>query len=369
MRSLPELQAEAIAAGFDPTGLKRVEIMDLLRGEADEMQVDPMKAYDLKKEIHWGEEDAFRDIARYLTADRVLEPKYDGCRMRLFIGVDGSRMNTGRRSLKTKAYIERSDNFPHLAGIRSKKYAGTVLDGELMAPRPDIPTRKGGLTKSMLNAAVALVNVDPAHAVAVQREVGWCTYWVFDIIKYKGEDVRHLPYIERRKLVAKVLAKKGTKHFQSTPMLKPTEAAIRWCLRMGYEGSMLKTRSGSYHSGKRSREWYKVKTMSTLDVVITGFTEGEGRNEGKVGGVKVSLVKDTKKGLKLVEVGRFGAMDDSLRQAMTDDFDNFEGQVVEITAQGKTIHGRLRHPQLVRFRPDKYPVDCGLDQLDHIPEV
>lgn len=378
MRSLDELQKLALNAGINSEGLTRVEIMDRLRGVADRFQIDPMKATDLKKQIHWGEDHPFRDIAHHLTPEVALEPKYDGCRMRFFIGEDGSRMNTGRRSTVTYGYLDRSDNFPHLAALKSKKHHGTVLDGEIMSPTAIIPTKKGGSTKSKLNAAVAIVTVkDTDWAIKVQDEVGPFEFYAFDVLVWRGEDVRHLTYIERRRLLRKVMKSMQTPYFQPTPVLRASPQAILWCLQKGYEGAMIKTKSGPYESGKRSKHWHKVKTMSTMDAVITGWDPGEGRNEGKVGGVKVSLAPEgwddfafcADSNLRFTEVGQFGAMDDALRQAMTDDWDSFQYQVVEVMAQGKTKNGRLRHPQLVRFRPDKYPADCGMDQLDHFPEV
>jgi len=371
MRPLTELQLLGAEAGFDPTGMTRVEIMDHLRGVADRFQIDPMKATDLKKQIHWGEEHPFRDIAHHLTPEVALEPKYDGCRMRFFIGEDGSRMNTGRRSTVTYGYLDRSANFPHLAALKSKKHHGTVLDGELMSPTAVIPLKKGGQSKSKLNAAVAIVTVkDQAWAIKVQDEVGPFEFYAFDVLVWRGEDVRHLSYIERRRLLRRVMKSMEKPFFRPTPILKASPAAILWCLREGYEGAMVKTKHGPYESGKRSKHWHKIKTMSTLDGVITGWDPGEGRNEGKVGGVKISLNRGKDdEAWDFVEVGQFGAMDDALRQAMTDDWDSFEHQVVEVMAQGKTKNGRLRHPQFVRFRPDKYPVDCGMDQLDHFPEV
>ena len=371
MRSLDELRELAIVAGINPDGMTRVDIMDHLRGVADRFQIDPMKATDLKKQIHWGEEHPFRDIAHHLTPEVALEPKYDGCRMRFFIGEDGSRMNTGRRSTVTYGYLDRSANFPHLAALKSKKHHGTVLDGELMSPTAVIPLKKGGQSKSKLNAAVAIVTVkDQAWAIKVQDEVGPFEFYAFDVLVWRGEDVRHLSYIERRRLLRRVMKSMQTPYFQPTPVLRASPQAILWCLQKGYEGAMIKNKTGVYESGKRSKLWHKVKTMSTMDAVITGWDPGEGRNEGKVGGVKISLATEAGEGHPdWLEVGQFGAMDDALRQAMTDDWDSYLYQVVEVMAQGKTKNGRLRHPQLVRFRPDKYPADCGMDQLDHFPEV
>lgn len=365
MRSLEALQLQAESMGINPAGMSRIDIMDAMRGEADDMQLDPMRAKDLKAQIGWGTKDPFTEIQKYMSEDYALEPKLDGARMRLFIGAKGSRMNSGRRSTVTYAYIDRTDNFPHLRAIKSKKLDGTVLDGELMSPTPELPTKKGGYTASYLNAAVSLVTSNPEWSLQLQQAHGLGIYFAFDVLVWKGEDVRHLPYTERRKLLERVMKKKSTPHFKAVPQMPATSNSVIQCLAQGHEGSMLKKIDGAYASGKRSPLWLKIKTMSTLDAIITGFIDGEGRNEGLIGGVKFSLFR----GPEMEEVGRFGAMDDELRRTITENKDHFMGQVIEVMGQGKTKHGRIRHPQLVRFRHDKEPTDCQWDQLDHFPEV
>jgi ATP-dependent DNA ligase len=375
-RSLGELQVEAEAAGINPhagvdsKAMTREQIMDALRGDPDDMQVAPMKATDLRAEILWGTKHPFKNIRRFLDEDFALEPKLDGARMRMMIGVDGSRLSTGSsRSVRTHSFNDRSANFPHLAAIASEKFEGTLLDGELMAPCAEVPRKGGGFTNSPLNAAVAIVTSKPDWAQQVQDRVGPCAFFAFDVLVWKGKPCTHKPYEWRRARLEKILSKLGyMDYLKLVPSMEATPENILWCLAQGYEGSMLKKRDGVYQPGKRSKYWYKVKTLSTLDGFITGFDPGEGRNKGKVGGVKVSVFGG-KKGKKEIEIGQFGAMTDELRDEITRDPNSFIMRVVEVAAQGRTTHGRLRHPQLVRFRDDKAAIACTIDQLDHFPEV
>lgn len=370
-RSLGELQTEADAAGIDHAGMTREAIMDALRGDPDDMQVDPMKAKDLRAQIFWGEPDPFRSIGRFLTEDFALEPKLDGARMRVMIGADSSTLSTGSsRSVRTHTYNDRTANFPHLAAVASEKFAGTLLDGELMAPSAEIPRKGGGVTASRLNAAVALCTSKPDWARHVQEQAGPAVFFAFDVLVWKGKPCHHKPYEWRRARLERLMTRmeKYASVFTLVPSMEATPENIRWCLAKGYEGSMLKQRDKPYQPGKRSTYWYKIKTLSTLDGFIVGYDPGEGRNEGKVGGVKVAVFGG-KKGKKEVIVGQFGAMDDALRNDITARRDEYIMRVVEVAAQGKTVHGKLRHPQLVRFRDDKAAIHCTIDQLDHFPEV
>lgn len=278
MRSLPELQEQAKAAGFAVTGGEtREELMDLLRGIPDELQIDPMKAKDLKNELAWGTDDPYVGIARYFHDGYIMEPKLDGARMRIYITHDGIKMNTSRRSTVTYAYIERQDNFPqitdHSGGFSCPLPPGTIIDGEIMAPKPDITTESGKVTNSLLNAAVALTNVNPEDSIVTQEREGYATFWAFDLLAYAGQDLTDMPWYSRRESLEVAIAKWDSDYVKIVPVHESASATIDYFLAQDYEGAMIKFRQGPYKAGKRSSDWLKVKTMSTVDV-IDGYLEG-----------------------------------------------------------------------------------------------
>jgi hypothetical protein len=85
MRSLVELQALSDKHGTDSTGLRREDLMDALRektGSFDpDVQIDPAKAADLKREIDWAADDY--GLSKDLNSAYAVEPKLDGARMRI----------------------------------------------------------------------------------------------------------------------------------------------------------------------------------------------------------------------------------------------------------------------------------------------
>lgn len=376
MRSLPELQAEyERLIGLPPLAqASRENLMDAIRdhlGHADELQIDPMKAFDLKKELDWGTEDPFSRIEeKYLNHKYVVEPKLDGARMRLFIGAGKNRMNTGRRSDKTYAYIERSDNFRHLRDLDIPGHAGTILDGEILAPAASIDTGRV-VTQGLLNSSVALVNTNPDDSWAIQERVGAARYHIFDILALDGQDITSMPYILRRPALEKIWE---TTLLRATTFLVPvalaSKTAINEALDAGYEGAMIKSVQGTYQAGKRSRNWLKVKKMSTIDVFIVGSIPGEGRNEGLVGAL-ICAVHDGQ-GFTM-EVAQPGAFTDEFREEISGPDGKvkpeWKGRVLEVMAQEITKNGRLRHPQLIRVRPDKTAQECTTDQLQNFTNV
>lgn len=110
-----------------------------------------------------------------------------------------------------------------------------------------------------------------------------------------------------------------------------------------YEGWVLK----NYNY----QEWWKLKKVKTIDLIITGIVEGEGKYSGMVG----SLVCCTSEGY---EVAAISGMTDEQRAAMSFD-DSPIGKVVEVAYQYVGAKGRLRHPRFKCFREQK---DCSVTQ-------
>ena len=72
-------------------------------------------------------------------------------------------------------------------------------------------------------------------------------------------------------MLEKILPKDPLIHY-STHVWDKGIAAFKRASRAGEEGVMAKLATSRYHSGKRSREWLKVKSSLGQEVVIVGFT-------------------------------------------------------------------------------------------------
>jgi ATP-dependent DNA ligase len=374
MRSLSYLHDLAEKHGLDTSGLtSALDYMDALRsalGTFDpEMQIDPMKARDLKNSIDWSLSGVERfkgeSLTPVLTDYHVIEPKLDGVRVRLFLGAEENTLNSGRRSDVTFAYIERGHNFPHLRDAVASEFVGTILDAELLMPNPVFLDEKRGWTVGPLNSTMSVLTVNTPEALARQEKHGFAHLHVFDILALKGESYIDVPYIERRETLTRVLAAMGApEHISLVPTLPATPESIQWALDEGYEGVMVKRRNGKYQPGKRGTEWLKIKKMSTGDFFIVGSNPGKGRNAGLVGSLKVAYM--TEKGPKYTADVR--GFDDATCFDLTDPATgevhaDYLGRVIEVMAQSRTKNDRLRHPHFVRWRPDKVASDCDISQL------
>lgn len=136
-------------------------------------------------------------------------------------------------------------------------------------------------------------------------------------------------------------------------------------LDSGGEGVMLKNPEATYKPGKRpAKNWYKVKGFETMDVfILSDYLPGQGKYEGQVGAIHFGVFNSVG---EVVRLGKCSGFDDATRRAMTDDWWEYIGKVIEIRYFGQVGFDTdgLRHPQFIRFREDKAPEECRMEQLN-----
>jgi len=133
-----------------------------------------------------------------------------------------------------------------------------------------------------------------------------------------------------------------------------TEELLRWAEKAGDEGWVLK--GGNY------RDWFKLKPIKTIDLVVTGFKDGNGKFLGLVGALRCSVVNEHG---KMIEVACCSGMDDNTRLDITK---SDLGRIVEVKYQYVTSKGRLRHPRFKCWRDDKTSARCGTGQDPDLQE-
>ena len=116
----------------------------------------------------------------------------------------------------------------------------------------------------------------------------------FDVLYAAGKSKTDLTYVERRKLLKKIID--GVKDnkvrlIEQTIATKPEEVDrfMATAIENGCEGVMIKQMSSTYRAGAREYAWLKLKReyrselADTLDLVIVGALHGRGRRAGKYG--------------------------------------------------------------------------------------
>ena len=125
------------------------------------------------------------------------------------------------------------------------------------------------------------VSTSPRPATSNRPLVGHpISLVVFDLLHLNGRSVQALPYDQRRPLLER-LGLSGPQ-WGITPSFTdiPGSDVLRSAVGLGMEGVVAKRRASVYRPGARSRDWIKVKSQRTQEVVIGGWTAGKGETSG-----------------------------------------------------------------------------------------
>jgi bifunctional non-homologous end joining protein LigD len=184
--------------------------------------------------------------------DWIFEVKWDGYRA-------VAEIREGGVSLYSRNGISFDKKFSPIAEALRKFGFDAVLDGEIVVVddqgRPDFQ---------------ALQHYQDSGS-------GHLLYYVFDLLYFRGHDLTDLPLLRRKELLKKILP--------SSPRIRLSDHVVKEGVlfynvvkEKGLEGIIAKHAQSAYETGKRSRQWLKVKTQLTQEGVIAGFTEpGGGR--------------------------------------------------------------------------------------------
>ncbi len=128
------------------------------------------------------------------------------------------------------------------------------------------------------------------------------TYFVFDLLHLNGHNLRNLPLLERKKLLADMLAgSDGSGIVRLSEHIVGDAAAIfAESCRLGAEGIISKLSDAKY-AGGRGSGWLKLKCGQEQEFVIGGFTHPSNGAYG-VGALMLGSYRDG----KLIYAGRTG---------------------------------------------------------------
>lgn len=234
----------------------------------------------------------------------VFETKWDGFRV-------VARIDRGSVTLFSRNGKNVTRTYGRIAKALGKVRHHAVLDGELVAL-----DKKGRSRFQLLQE--------------VQKTGGRLRYCVFDLMFLDGKDLRRLSLVERKRRLRRILRGGASIRF-SRHTRRNGIPAFRAAERKGLEGIIAKRAEGRYRSGRRTREWLKIKTAKRQEVVIVGYTPP--RRSRKY----------------------FGALALAVRQGKSWRFVGYTGTGFN-SAGLKSIHARLK--RLVRDRKpvaDKVP--------------
>ena len=283
------------------------------------------------------------------------EPKYDGFRAIAF--VDGDEVELQSRGGKSLTRY-----FPELR-FPPGRY---VVDGEIVV------AGDGGEDFDALGQRIH----PAASRIAMLAEQTPATFIAFDVLARDDRVLLDVPFAERRAELEDLVADP----VELAPATKARDRAEPW-LREA-EGVIAKLLDAPYRPGERTG-MVKVKRVRTIDCVVVGWRPGKEPDtvgslilglydgEGKVHVVGHTSSFTAKRKRDLVselapyETGERGRGDASRWTAGRElEWVELRPELVVEVSFDHTSGGRIRHgSKLLRWRDDKAPRDCTLDQL------
>ena len=305
--------------------------------------------------------DEASDFARLDPADYAAEWKWDGIRIQAV-------NESGVRRLYSRTGDDISAAFPDV--LEALNFEGAI-DGELLVLRDGRVAPFGDLQQRLNRKRVdsALIAAQPAGIRA------------YDLLAEAGEDVRHLPFVERRKRLEAFVAVLAEPRIDLSPLQPFKTWAALAALRadppagdpQAAEGVMLKRWDSIYEAGRPKGPWFKWKRDPYLvDAVLMYAQRGHGKrssfysdytfgvwNEGVLTPVGKAYFGFTDEELKQIDkfvrdntIERFGPV----RSVKANrDF----GLVLEVAFEGLQRSPRhksgvaMRFPRISRIRWDK----------------
>ncbi len=303
------------------------------------------------------------------------EPKWDGFRCLAFR--DGAKVE-----LQSKSGRSMSRYFPELTTAIGKLRPKTfVLDGEIVVPAD------GAFS---FDALLQRIHPAPSRVRKLAAETP-ALLIVFDLlVDAVGALLTGKPLDERRRALEAFYRKycPGSPNIRLSPSSTSLEQANEWLRRTGatLDGVIAKRRDFNYRAGDRSG-MQKIKNLRSADCVVGGFRYYE--NSPLVGSLLLGLYD--RKG-RLNHVGFTSTIKREEKPALTKKLKSLAGPpgftgnapggpsrwatkrsgewvplkpklVVEVCYDHFTGE-RFRHgTRLLRWRPDKAPKQCTMDQI------
>ncbi|MGH8893191.1 MAG: non-homologous end-joining DNA ligase [Actinomycetes bacterium] len=202
----------------------------------------------------------------------AFEMKWDGVRSVVY--VDG-----GEVRVLTRNDREVADTYPELRGLAEPLDGRpVVLDGEIVA------LDEAG--RPSFGELQARMHVQRPGAPLLERVP--VSYLVFDVLHLEGESRLSWTYDDRRSLLESV-GLDGPRWATPPAFEGDGASAVEVSRRQGLEGVMAKRRASTYHPGRRSRDWLKVKHVRMQEVVVGGWSPGEGNRTGRIGSLLLGV--------------------------------------------------------------------------------
>ncbi len=296
------------------------------------------------------------------------EWKWDGVRVQ-------AASEAGVRRLFTRTGEDISAAFPDV--LAAMAFEG-ALDGELLVRREDGAPAAFNALQQRLNRKTASPKLQAERPAFIRA---------YDILTAGSDDLRGLPFRDRRARLGAMLAELDPARFDLSPLVDFEDYEALAALRAAppaaeIEGVMLKRWDSLYEAGRPKGPWFKWKRDPYLvDAVLMYAQRGHGKRSSFYSDFTFGVWREGEGERALVPVGKayFGFTDEDLKHldkfVRANTVERFgpvravaageaEGLVLEVAFEGLQRSARhksgvaMRFPRINRIRWDKPPAEA-----------
>jgi bifunctional non-homologous end joining protein LigD len=221
--------------------------------------------------------------------DWLFEVKWDGYRTQAVVRERTTRIYT-RRGLDAATY------FPHLLPLPGAWIVAdsAVVDGEVVAldeeGRPDFGLLQLRISEATGGRVPGVRGRVAAAEDGKERQRAPLVYQVFDLLYLDGRSLLDVPLEDRKRLLRSVLRDHPSVRY-AAHIVGDGRAFYDAVAAQGLEGMVAKHRRSRYEPGRRSPAWLKIKARLEQELVVGGWTPGEG-NAKDLGALVVGVHED-----------------------------------------------------------------------------
>ena len=181
--------------------------------------------------------------------DWLFEVKFDGYRALAYVR-DGECRLVSRNEKELERAVRRGRQGEI---VKATKSPNAVLDGEICR----------------------LDSAGRSSFSELQQGSGPLVFYAFDLLELDNEPLVELPLSERKASLEKLLdGRNRTVRFSDD--FDDGEALLVAAREQDLEGIIAKRTTSRYASGKRTRDWLKIKLHNEDEFVVAGYTRGDG---------------------------------------------------------------------------------------------
>lgn len=334
--------------------------------------------------------------SKIFSGEWLASRKRDGIWMAFMKDLEGNMYFRPRSKNVKGEYVNKIDWVPHLHNFFNQIDNGTVLLGELYLPNNE-----------QAKSTTSIMNCLAKKAIERQeKEENKLHYYIFDVLAINGHSLLNTPAVERFDEL-NLFHRSYGEHYQEWAKYfygKELWNELQNILAEGGEGMVIINETAPYQPGKRSNSVslkIKKELQDTIDCFVLGATAPTKTYTGKeievwpywfneltgekingneyfnekheyvyniyvagapvvpvtknwfygwAGSLRLGAVKDGKD----VEIGNLSGVTDEIKENWKD----YVGCPIEVTAMEIMDTGGLRHPKFVRFRDDILKSDC-----------